>query len=95
MSHAIAQRGCHVLVAAQYSTGNLLGSHRNIPGELLKEIQRKYVEGRFKNNEIAINPLDLDGRDRTQEYQDEDGVKRVPPVMFTPSPGQLVDLLCL
>jgi hypothetical protein len=76
----------------QYASPDQVPQHEWDIYELLTEIQEKAVAGAFPCGVIAFDPRQLDGRDLTQEYLREGGIRHVAAEMFVTSSGRVLPL---
>ncbi|WP_062061414.1 DUF4274 domain-containing protein [Aquimarina longa] len=58
--------------------------------DFVEEIEKKYIAGFYKGNEIIFNPKsDVEAYDWTSDYLDEIVVREIPEIMFKPTEGKI------
>ena len=56
--------------------------------KLLKDIEKKFISGFYKNENIAFDPKNDDGHDWTKEYGDVEMKVKIPEEMYQPTAGE-------
>jgi hypothetical protein len=86
----------------QYGSRDDVPEHERDAYDFLKEIEAKYMANGFARQtiridprSIRIDPANMKRLDRTASYKAQGGAKRVPPLMFEPSPGDELEPLKL
>ena len=99
--HPLCDRGTLLLVYWRLSPGFFYSDRANggenltktDQRELLDEVEQRYLSGEYASEVVRFDPRHFRGADLVAGNEVPGGLSRVPPALFTPSPGAVVQPL--